>query len=129
MTVPLTSTVIVLGPSAADSNACTGTVLPINLSHRECRLFQPWRLPQSRRTAVDPDPTRKQTAVHSPALTQPRPRPPQSLGHYPHSAQPPAASFNPASMRSRSHSALNDYPVPRDLTEPSRFPNQRLSDS
>jgi hypothetical protein len=42
MTVLLTSTVIVLGPSVADSNACTGTVLPINLSHRECRLFQPW---------------------------------------------------------------------------------------
>ena len=51
MTVLLTSTVIVLGPSAADSNACTGTALPINLSHRECRPFQPWRLTQSRRTA------------------------------------------------------------------------------
>jgi hypothetical protein len=65
MTVPLTPTAIVLDPSAADSNACTGTALPIHLSHRECRLFQPWRLPQSRRTAVDPDLTRKQTAIHS----------------------------------------------------------------
>jgi hypothetical protein len=51
MTVPLTPAVIVLGPSAADSNACTGTVLPINLSNQECRPFQPWRLTQSRRTA------------------------------------------------------------------------------
>jgi hypothetical protein len=86
MTVPLTPTVIVLDLSPADSNACTGTALPIHLSHRECRPFQPWRLPQSRRTAVDPDPTRKQTAIHSRPPTHPRPRPPQSLGHYPHSA-------------------------------------------
>jgi hypothetical protein len=35
MTVPLTSTIILLGPRAADSNACTDTALPINLSHRE----------------------------------------------------------------------------------------------
>jgi len=53
MTVTLTSTVIVLGPSAADSNACTGTALPINLSHRESRPFQPWRLTHSRRTAIE----------------------------------------------------------------------------
>ena len=32
MTVPLTPIAIVLGPSAADSNARTGTALPINLS-------------------------------------------------------------------------------------------------
>jgi hypothetical protein len=32
MTLPLTPTVIVLGPSAADNNACTDTVLPINPS-------------------------------------------------------------------------------------------------
>jgi hypothetical protein len=51
MTVPLTPTAIVLDPSAADSNACTGTVLPINLSHWEYRPFQPRRLTQSRRTA------------------------------------------------------------------------------
>jgi len=44
MTVPLTPTVIVLGPSAADSDARTGTALPINLSHRECRPLQSWRL-------------------------------------------------------------------------------------
>ena len=53
MTVPLTPTVIVLGPSAADSNACAGTALPINLSHRECRPFQPWRLTQLARTALE----------------------------------------------------------------------------
>jgi hypothetical protein len=29
MTVLLTSTVVVLGPSAADNNACAGTVLPL----------------------------------------------------------------------------------------------------
>ena len=50
MTVSLTPTVIVLGPSAADS---TRTARPINLSHRECRPFQPWRLTQSRRTALE----------------------------------------------------------------------------
>ena len=86
MTVPLTPTMIVLNLSAADSNACIGPALPIHLSLRECRPFQPWRLPQSRRTAVDPDPTRKQTAIHSRPPTHPRPRPSQSLGHYPHSA-------------------------------------------
>src|SRR5262245_27221449 len=32
-----------------------------------------------------------------------------------------AASFNPASMRSRSHTALNGITVTGDLTEPSRF--------
>jgi hypothetical protein len=53
MTVLLTSTVIVLSPSAADSNACTGSALPINLSHRECRPFQTWRLTQSRRRALE----------------------------------------------------------------------------
>jgi hypothetical protein len=53
MTVPLTPTVIVLGPSAADSDARTGTALPINLSHRECRPLQSWRLTQSRRTALE----------------------------------------------------------------------------
>jgi len=52
MTVPLTPTMVVFGPIAAGSNACTGTALPINLSHRECRLFQPWRLTQSRRTPL-----------------------------------------------------------------------------
>jgi hypothetical protein len=53
MTVPLTTTVIVLGHSAADSNACTGTTLPTKLSHRECRPFQPRRLTQSRRTTLE----------------------------------------------------------------------------
>ena len=34
MTFPLTPTVIVLGLSPADSDACTGTALPIDLSAR-----------------------------------------------------------------------------------------------
>src|SRR2546430_13683731 len=101
MTVPLTPTVIVLGPSAADSNACTGTTLPINLSHRECRPFQPWRLTQSRRTALERR-ARAQTnrlplAGASPAPTATATAPPPLY----HSVQPPAASFNPASVRSR----------------------------
>jgi hypothetical protein len=70
MTVPLTPTVIVLGPSAADS---TGTALPINLSHRECRPFQPWRLTQSRRTALERRPraqtNRRPLAGANPAPT------------------------------------------------------------
>ena len=53
MTVPLTSTVSLPSTSAADSNACTGTTLPINLSHRECRLFQTWRLTQSQHTGLE----------------------------------------------------------------------------
>jgi hypothetical protein len=85
MTVPLTLTAIMLGPSAADSNACIDTPLPINLSNLEHRPFPPRRLTQSRPTALERARLRKQTAVHSPALTQPRPQPPQSLGHYPHS--------------------------------------------
>ena len=63
----------------------------------------------------------EQTALHSQTPAQPRPQPPHSLGHYFHSAYPSAASFNPASMRSRSHSPLNSYTAPGDLTEPSRF--------
>src|SRR6266511_3345761 len=53
MTVPLTSTIIMLSPRAADSNACTGTALPINLCHREYHPFQLWRLTQSWRTALE----------------------------------------------------------------------------
>jgi hypothetical protein len=87
MTVLLRSTVIVLGPSAADSNACTGAALPINLSHRECRSFQQrWRLTQSRRTALNRRP-RSQTnrlpladANLAPTATA------TDFGHYPHSA-------------------------------------------
>ena len=65
MTVPLTSTVIVLGPSAADSNACTGTTLPINLSHRECRPFQLWKLTQSRAQLSSAGRAHKQIAFRS----------------------------------------------------------------
>jgi hypothetical protein len=86
MTVALTSTVIVLGTSAVDSNARIGTMLPINLSHRKCRPFQPWRLTQSRCTALGARRARNQTAFYSQPPTQPRPRPPQSPAHYPHSA-------------------------------------------
>jgi hypothetical protein len=46
----------------------------------------------------------------------------------PHSrARHPAGSLNPASMRSRSR--LRPTPVPRDLTEASRFPRGVVSDS
>jgi len=86
MTIPLTPTVIVLDLSAADSNACTGTALPINLSHRECCPFQPRTLTQSRRTALERRPRAQINRHHSRPPTQPRSRPPQSLGHYPHSA-------------------------------------------
>jgi|SoiMethySBSTD1v2_1073268.scaffolds.fasta_scaffold263020_2 hypothetical protein len=61
MTVPLMSTMIVLGPSAADNNARSRTALLINLSNREYRPpLQPWRLTQSRRTALERRP-REQT--------------------------------------------------------------------
>src|SRR5438132_5588013 len=53
MTFPLTPTVIVLSPSTADNNACAGTALPINLSHRKYQRFQLWRLTQSWRTALE----------------------------------------------------------------------------
>jgi len=53
MTFPLTLTVIVLSLSPADSDACTGTALPINLSDLECRPFLPRRLTQPRRIALD----------------------------------------------------------------------------
>jgi hypothetical protein len=53
MTVPLTPTVIVLGLNAADRNACIGTALPINLSHRKCGPFQAGSLTQSQRTALE----------------------------------------------------------------------------
>jgi hypothetical protein len=72
MTLPLTPTVIVLGPSAADSNACTATALPINLSHRECRPLQLCRSTQSRRTALDRRP-RAQTNRLPPAGANPAP--------------------------------------------------------
>jgi hypothetical protein len=40
-------------PALPDGNVCTGTALPIDLSHRECRPFQPFRLTQSRPTALN----------------------------------------------------------------------------
>jgi hypothetical protein len=56
MTFSLTPTVIVLGPSAADSNVCTNAALPINLSNLQCRLFSPRRLTQSLHIALDRQP-------------------------------------------------------------------------
>jgi hypothetical protein len=43
MTFPLAPTPIVLGLSPADSDACTGTALLINLSNLECRPVLPPR--------------------------------------------------------------------------------------
>jgi hypothetical protein len=53
MTFPLTPTVIVLGLSPADSDACTGTPLPINFSNLGCRPFLPRTLTQLRRIDLD----------------------------------------------------------------------------
>jgi hypothetical protein len=86
MTILLTSTVVVLGPSAADNNACAGTMLPIKLFHRECRPLQPWKLTQiaahsSRAPAVRPK-NRLPVADANLAPTATA----TSIGHYPHSA-------------------------------------------
>ena len=53
MTSPLMLTVIGLDPSAADSNACTGTAMPIDLFNLECRSLPTRRLAQSLRGALD----------------------------------------------------------------------------
>lgn len=53
MTFPLTLTAIVLGSSAADSNACTGIALPLTLSNLQCRTFPPSSLTQSLRVSLD----------------------------------------------------------------------------
>jgi hypothetical protein len=86
MTILLTSTVVVLGPSAADNNACAGTMLPIKLFHRECRPLQPWKLTQiaahsSRAPAARPK-NRLPVADANLAPTATA----TSIGHYPHSA-------------------------------------------
>ena len=76
MTVPLTPTVIVLGLNAADRNACTGTALPINLSHRECGPFQPGSWTQSPRTLSSADINRhpRPPANPPPTTTPTKPR-------------------------------------------------------
>src|SRR5262245_8666535 len=102
MTFPLTPPVIVLALSPADSNARTATAPPINLSDLECRPFLPRRLTQLRRIASITGSARKPPAFRSHAATQAQRQAPKSLCHYPHSAEFPAASFNPASVRSRS---------------------------
>jgi hypothetical protein len=53
MTFPLTHTVIVLGLSAADSDASTGTARPINRSNLQCRPFLSQRLTQLPRIDLD----------------------------------------------------------------------------
>jgi hypothetical protein len=53
MTFPLTLTVIVLGLSAADSDASTGTARPINRSNLQCRPFLSQRLTQLPRIDLD----------------------------------------------------------------------------
>ena len=58
MTFPLAPTPIVLGLSPADSDACTGTALPINLSNLECRPV--------------PAPEIDAAAAHSPRSPVPR---------------------------------------------------------
>ena len=70
--------------------------------HRECRPFQPWRLTQSRRSALERRPSAQTNRLLLAAADPTPPATATSLGHYPHSARSPAASFNPASMRSRS---------------------------
>ena len=86
MTLLLTSNVIVLGPRAADSNARSGTALPINFCHRECRSYGRWRLTQSRRTVLERRPraqtTRPLIAAADPASTATA----TDLGHYLHNA-------------------------------------------
>jgi hypothetical protein len=71
---------------------------------------------------------RRPIAFHSHAPTKAQRQAPTSLYHYPHSAQHPAPSFNPASVRSHSRRAPGPF-SPRDLTEPSRFPKRAKRDS
>src|SRR5262249_22508430 len=97
MTFPLTLTVIVLGLSPADSDARTGTVRPINRSNLECRSFLPRRLTQLRRIAPR-SPVPRANNLLSARTPQPRlnVKRKQASATIPDSAQPPAASFNPA---------------------------------
>src|SRR5262252_10943456 len=103
MTFPLTP---MLDLSPADSDACSGTPLPINLSNLECRTFLAAEIDATTAQAPITGPARKQAAFRSHAPTKTQRQAPTSLRHYPHSAPPPAASFNPASMRSHSRPVL-----------------------
>ena len=88
-----------------------------------CCIVDGHRRPVQSSIAAD---TGGQTSRSSVPPSQPAPRSQPSRSHYPHSAQPSAASFNPASVRSHSR----QRPCSRcDLTEPSRFTNHRQSDS
>src|SRR6201981_1435330 len=106
MTFPRTLTVIVLNLSPADSDASTGTARPINRSNLQCRPFLPRRLTHLRRIDLDHWSRAQQADFRSNAPTKTQRQAPTSLHHYPHSAPPPAASFNPASMRSHSRPML-----------------------
>lgn len=53
MTSPLTLTVRVLGPSAADSNTRTDTAMPINLSDLQWRSLPPSKSMQSSRKVLE----------------------------------------------------------------------------
>src|SRR5262245_36691 len=112
MTFPLTLIVIVLGLSPVDSDARTGPARPINRSNLECRPFLPRRLTQLRRIDLD----HRSRAQTSRSPLERSNQAPTSLRHYPHSAPPPAASFNPASMRSHSRPVLRG----RSPTRPHR---------
>jgi hypothetical protein len=72
MTCPLTPTVIVTSPSAADSNACTATALPINLSNLEYRLFPPPEIDASLRIALN---RRPRAQINRLPLAPPNPGP------------------------------------------------------
>src|SRR6516162_7581872 len=106
MTFLLTLTVIVLGLSPADSDASTGTARPINRSNLQCRPFLPLRLTQLRRIDLDHRSRAQTSRFPLERSNQDSTSTPTSLRHYPHSVPPPAASFNPASMRSHSRPML-----------------------
>lgn len=58
MIAPLTlPAIVVLGPTAADSNAAISAAQPINLHDLECRRFPSCRCTQLLPTGCDPQPT------------------------------------------------------------------------
>jgi len=58
MIAPLTPpAIVVLGPTAADSNAAISAALPINLQDLECRRFTSCRCTQLLPAGCDPQPT------------------------------------------------------------------------
>ena len=122
MTLLPMPTVIVIGLDAADGpprKPAQQVAVPINLAERS-RFSLLHRRPSSSPDAVLNRRRHRRTNGANCSLppSQPAPRSRPRRSHYPHSAQPSAASFNPASVRSRSR----QHPCLRcDLTEPSRF--------